>query len=47
MRKEKLVTRTIISTNATVLLYDMSSKESHEEDFLLSGIIKKGSQYPE
>ena len=41
MKKEKLVTRTIISTNATVLLYDMSSKESHEEDFLLSGIIKK------
>lgn len=41
MRKEKLVTRTIISTNATVLLYNADSKETHEENFIISGIIKK------
>ena len=41
MRKEKLVTRTIISTKATVLLYNVTSKETHEETFTLSGIIKK------
>lgn len=41
MRKEKLVTRTIISTKATVLLYNKATKETHEEEFTLSGIIKK------
>lgn len=41
MRKEKLITRTIISTKATVLLYNTSTKETHEESFTLSGIIKK------
>lgn len=41
MRKEKLITRTIISTNATVLLYNANTKETHEESFTLSGIIKK------
>lgn len=41
MRKEKLITRTIISTKATVLLYNTITKEMHEESFTLSGIIKK------
>ena len=41
MRKEKLITRTIISTKATVLLYNATTKETHEESFTLSGIIKK------
>ena len=41
MRKEKLVTRTITSTMATVLLYNATAKETHEETFTLSGIIKK------
>lgn len=41
MRKEKLVTRTIISTKAIVLLYNATTKETHEETFTLSGIIKK------
>lgn len=41
MRKEKLITRTIISTKATVLLYNATNKETHEESFTLSGIIKK------
>lgn len=41
MRKEKLVTRTIMSTKATVLLYNATTKETHEESFTLSGIIKK------
>ena len=41
MRKEKLITRTIISTKATVLLYNTITKETHEESFTLSGIIKK------
>lgn len=41
MRKEKLITRTIISTKATVLLYNDFTKETHEEAFTLSGIIKK------
>lgn len=41
MRKEKLITRTIISTKATVLLYNTTTKETHEESFTLSGIIKK------
>lgn len=41
MRKEKLVTRTIISTKANVLLYDANTKETHEEEFVVSGIIKK------
>ena len=41
MRKEKLVTRTIISTQANVLLYNADTKETHEENFILSGIIKK------
>ena len=41
MRKEKLVTRTIISTKVTVLLYNKTTKETHEEEFTLSGIIKK------
>lgn len=41
MRKEKLITRTIISTKATVLLYNAITKKTHEESFTLSGIIKK------
>ena len=41
MRKENLITRTIISTKATVLLYNVSTKETHEESFTFSGIIKK------
>lgn len=41
MRREKLITRTIISTKATVLLYNATTKETHEEPFTLSGIIKK------
>lgn len=41
MRKERLITRTIISTKATVLLYNADTKETHEESFTLSGIIKK------
>lgn len=41
MRKEKLVTRTVISTKATVLLYNTTTKETHEEAFTLSGSIKK------
>lgn len=41
MRKEKIITRTIISTKATVLLYNTTTKETHEESFTLSGIIKK------
>lgn len=41
MRKEKLITRTIISTKATVLLYNVMTKETYEESFTLSGIIKK------
>ena len=41
MRKEKLITRTIISTKATVLLYNATTEEIHEESFMLSGIIKK------
>lgn len=41
MRKEKLITRTIISTKATVLLYNTTTNETHEESFTLSGIIKK------
>ena len=41
MRKEKLVTRTIISTKANVLLYDANTKETREEEFVISGIIKK------
>lgn len=41
MRKEKLITRTIISTKANVLLYNVNTKETHEESFTLSGIIKK------
>lgn len=41
MRKEKLVTRTVISTKATVLLYNTTTKEMHEEDFTFSGSIKK------
>ena len=41
MRKEKLVTRTIISTRANVLLYNVESKETHEETFTFSGSIKK------
>ena len=41
MRKEKLITRTIISTRATVLLYNANTKETYEDTFTLSGIIKK------
>ena len=41
MRKEKLITRTIITTKANVLLYNATTKETHEESFMLSGIIKK------
>lgn len=40
MRKEKLITRTIISTKATVLLYNATTNETHEESFKFSGIIK-------
>ena len=43
MRREKLITRTIISTKATVLLYNESTKEMHEETFTFSGIIKKNA----
>lgn len=43
MRKEKLITRTIISTRADVLLYNVESKETHEETFTFSGIIKKNA----
>lgn len=41
MRKEKLVTRTVISTKAIVLLYNTTTKETHEESFTFSGSIKK------
>lgn len=41
MRKEKLITHTLISTKATVLLYNATTKETHEESFTLSGSIKK------
>ena len=41
MRKEKLVTRTVIFTKAIVLLYNTTTKETHEEAFTLSGSIKK------
>lgn len=41
MKKEKLVTRTLISTKANVLLYDITTKETHEETFTFSGSIKK------
>lgn len=41
MRKEKLITRTIISTKATVLLYNATTKETHEESFTFSGIFRK------
>lgn len=41
MRKEKLVTRTIISTKAVVLLYNAKTKDTHEETFTISGSIKK------
>ena len=41
MRKEKLVTRTVISTKAVVLLYNTTTKETHEESFTFSGSIKK------
>ena len=41
MRKEKLVTRTVISTKANVLLYNTTTKETHEEFFTFSGSIKK------
>lgn len=41
MRKEKLVTRTVISTKANVLLYNTTTKETHEEEFTFSGSIKK------
>ena len=41
MRKEKLVTRTVISTKAIVLLYNTTTKETHEEVFTFSGSIKK------
>lgn len=41
MRREKLITRTITSTKATVLLYNVDTKETHEESFTISGIIKK------
>lgn len=40
MRK-KLVTRTVIFTKAVVLLYNTTTKETHEEAFTLSGTIKK------
>lgn len=41
MRREKLITRTIMSTKATVLLYNATTKEIHEESFTFSGTIKK------
>lgn len=41
MKKEKLVTRTVISTKANVLLYNITTKETHEETFTFSGSIKK------
>ena len=41
MRREKLITRTITSTKASVLLFNTTIKETHEESFTLSGIIKK------
>lgn len=41
MKKEKLVTRTVISTKANVLLYNTTTKETHEETFTFSGSIKK------
>ena len=41
MKKEKLITRTIILTKATVLLYNTNTKETYEETFTLSGIFKK------
>lgn len=41
MRKEKLVTRTVISTKANVLLYNTTTKETHEETFTFFGSIKK------
>lgn len=41
MGKEKLVTRTVISTQANVLLYNTTTKETYEEVFTLSGNIKK------
>ena len=41
MRKEKLITRTIISTKATVLLYNVNTNETQEETFTFSGNIKK------
>lgn len=41
MRKEKLVTRTVISTKVNVLLYNTTTKETHEEAFTLTGSIKK------
>ncbi len=41
MRKGKLVTRTVIFTKATVLLYNTTAKETHEEVFTFSGSIKK------
>lgn len=40
MRKDKIITRTIVSTKAIVLLYNVTAKETHEESFTLSGIIK-------
>lgn len=41
MRKEKLVTRTIIFTKANVLLYNTITEETHKETFTLTGVIKK------
>lgn len=41
MKKERLITRTITSTKANVLLYNATTKETYEESFTLSGIIKK------
>mgnify|MGYP000379594947 CR=1 FL=1 len=41
MKKEKLVTRTVIFTKATVLLYNTTTKETYEEAFTLFGSIKK------
>ena len=41
MKKEKLITRTIISTKANVLLFNATTEETHEESFTLSGTIKK------
>lgn len=40
MRKEKFITRTVTSTVAKVLLYNATTKETQEEEFALSGIIK-------